>query len=183
MPANGWVNKGEARRGEMTLSHYTSADLIVPQLLARTGSAVVGELCAVLERHDRVSDCLGLYNQVIAHENLSATILTKDCALPHARLTGAAQLSFALGRSREPLDWFGAKSANVRLVFLFVVPESEAGLYLKVLSAFARLGQDRERMQKLLTAPDGETMFEILRGSNFPKSATKHEYSVSSTTH
>jgi mannitol/fructose-specific phosphotransferase system IIA component (Ntr-type) len=183
MPANGWVNKGEALRGEMTLSHYTSADLIVPQLLARTGSAVVGELCAVLERHDRVSDCLGLYNQVIAHENLSPTILMTGCALPHARLQGASQLSFALGRSRERLDWFGAKSAEVRLVFLFAVPESEAGLYLKVLSLLAKLGQDRKRMQKLLEAPDGETMFEILRGSNFTKSVTKHEYSVSSTTH
>src|SRR5215475_13729163 len=145
----------------MTLAHYTSADLIVPQLHARTGSAVVGELCAVLERHDRVSDCLGLYNQVIAHENLSPTILMTGCALPHARLQGASRLSFALGRSEERLDWFGAKGADVRLVFLFVVPESEAGLYLKVLSALARLGRDRQRMQKLFDAPDRETMFEI----------------------
>ena len=117
--------------GEMTLAHYTTADLIVPQLHARTGSAVVGELCAVLERHDRVSNCLGLYNQVMAHENLSPTII--------------------------------------------MVPESEAGLYLKVLSALARLGQDRERMQKLLNAPDGGAMLEVLREGNFPKSVTKHE--------
>jgi mannitol/fructose-specific phosphotransferase system IIA component (Ntr-type) len=173
-----------ARRvvGEMTLAHYTSADLVVPQLHARTGSAVVGELCAVLERHERLSNCLGLYNQVIAHENLSPTIIIPGCALPHARIQGESQLSFALGRSQERLDWFGAKGADVRLVFLFVVPESEAGLYLKVLSALAQFGRDKERVQKLLDAPDGQTMFEILRASNFPKPVNKHEYSVSSTT-
>jgi PTS system nitrogen regulatory IIA component len=167
---------------EMTLAHYTSADLIVPQLHACTGSAVVGELCAVLESRDRVTDCLGLYNHVIAHENLNPTIIIPGCALPHARIQGESQLSFALGRSQSRLDWFGAKNAEVRLVFLFVVPESEAGLYLKVLSTFARFGQDRERVRKLLDAPDAQTMFEIFRGANFPKSVTKHEYSVPSTT-
>jgi mannitol/fructose-specific phosphotransferase system IIA component (Ntr-type) len=164
------------------LAHYTSADLMVPQVQACTGVAVAGELCSLLERGGRVSDGLGLHNKVIAREKLAMTTIMPGWALPHARIKDASQLCFALGRSKEPLDWFGTKGAEVRLVFLFVIPENEAGIYLKVLSALAKLGQNKESTQKLLDAPDGQTMFKILRGFSFSKSTTRHEYSVPSTT-
>ncbi len=84
------------------------------------------------------------------------------------------------------MDWFGARATEVRFVFLLVIPESAAGIYLNVLSALARLSRDKELSRRLSGSPDAHGIFEVLSEiplkTNFSKSVTKHEYSIPSTT-
>ncbi|MCX6906095.1 MAG: hypothetical protein NTW03_21965 [Verrucomicrobia bacterium] len=39
-----------------TLAHYTSPELIVPELRARGTAAVIGELCSAMEREGRLEN-------------------------------------------------------------------------------------------------------------------------------
>jgi mannitol/fructose-specific phosphotransferase system IIA component (Ntr-type) len=77
-------------------------------------------------------------------------------------MPGLPQLSFALGRTAEPLTWFGTSSKPVRIVFLSAVPESGAEEYLNLVSGFAKLSRDRFYAEQLLDAPDAQALFEIL---------------------
>ena len=146
-----------------TLAQYTNPALIVPQLRSRDATAATAELCSVLQRHDRVHDLLPFYNAVISHELLSSTATSPGWALPHARQWGLPQLCFALGRAAEPLAWFGQSSQPARLIFLFAVPESESAAYLALVSALARLSQNRRIADQLLDAPDANALLEILQ--------------------
>jgi mannitol/fructose-specific phosphotransferase system IIA component (Ntr-type) len=150
-----------------TVADYTEPSLMVPLLRSRDAAGVTAELCSTLERLGRVGELLPFYHAIISHEALSGTVISPGWALPHARIAGIPQLCFALGRTAEPLVWFGGEPVNT--VFLFAVPENQAGAYLHLISGLMRLGQDRLRLDRLADAPDSETMFEVLREIPLPK--------------
>jgi len=150
-----------------SVADYTDPSLIVPLLRSRDAAAVTAELCSTLQRQGRINDLLPFHHAVITHESVSGTVISPGWALPHARLAGIAGLTFALGRTAEPLAWFGGEP--VCMVFLFAVPESEAMAYLSLIAGLARLGQDRLRLERLGDAPDSLTMFEVLREIPLPK--------------
>jgi mannitol/fructose-specific phosphotransferase system IIA component (Ntr-type) len=107
-----------------TVADYTEPSLMVPLLRSRDAAGVTAELCSTLDRQGRISDLLPFYHAVISHEALSSTAMAPGWAMPHARLAVVRRLSFALGRTAEPLVWFGGEPVN--MVFLFAVPESQA---------------------------------------------------------
>jgi mannitol/fructose-specific phosphotransferase system IIA component (Ntr-type) len=150
-----------------TLADYTEPSLMVPRLSGRDAATLTGELCSTLHRKGRISDLRGFYDAVISRESLSSTAMVPGWAVPHARLAGISQLSFALGRSEEPLAWFGGKPANT--IFLFAVPETEAAAYLTLISGLAKLSQDRLRLERLADASDSQAMFEVLQGIRLPQ--------------
>lgn len=151
-----------------TVAHYTSPALIFPCVRNRESSAVIGELCSALCREGRVNEPFPFFNAVISHELLNRSATPEGWAFPHARLHGLPRLSFAIGRSAAPLDWFGKRTPHVRLVFLFAVPEPDGGDYLNLLSAVARLSQDSALANRLLQAPDSQTIFEMLQPVQLP---------------
>ena len=151
----------------ITVADYTEPSLMVPLLRSRDAAGVTAELCSTLDRQGRISDLLPFYHAVISHEALSSTAMAPGWAMPHARLAVVRRLSFALGRTAEPLVWFGGEPVN--MVFLFAVPESQAAAYLSLISGLASLAQDRLRLERLADAPDSETMLEVLREIFLPK--------------
>jgi mannitol/fructose-specific phosphotransferase system IIA component (Ntr-type) len=136
---------------------------MVPRLRSRDPVAVVAELCSVLHRAQRVKDLLPFYNAVISRETLSNTATFPGWAMPHARSNDLEHLSFAVGLTSQPLTWFGNVGNPVNVAFLFAVPENETASYLRLISGLAKFSQDPLRVQRLLQATDGRTMFELLQ--------------------
>ena len=66
------------------------------------------------------------------------------------------------------MDWFGHSGNRVRLVFLFAVPETDGASYLTLISGLAKLSQQPRQADRLLQAPDSETMFDILHQAQLP---------------
>jgi nitrogen PTS system EIIA component len=146
----------------ITLAQFTNPGLIVPRFRSRDTAAAIWELCLILQREGRLKDSLPFYNTVMNQEFLGSTAISPGWALPHARLKGLSQLSFALGRSDPPLDWLGRENQQVWLVFLFVIPETQATTFLALSSGLARLGQDPAGLESLRQAQDSETLFKVL---------------------
>jgi mannitol/fructose-specific phosphotransferase system IIA component (Ntr-type) len=153
----------------LSVAHYTSPELIRPQLRSPDTVTVLAELCASLGGAGRIEDPLAFYNSVLSHERLSSTAMPPGWALPHARIKNASRLSFALGRSATPLDWLEAGATAVRLVFLFAVPEDDAGSYMTLLAALAKLSQNQVRREALLHAPDSQSIFNLLQQVPLPE--------------
>jgi mannitol/fructose-specific phosphotransferase system IIA component (Ntr-type) len=145
-----------------TIAQYTTPGLLIPQLSETEPVAVIRELCLALEREGRLTDPASFRETVIRNERQRSTAMSPGWALPHARSSGLTQLSFALGRSVTPIEWFGESAERVHMVFLFSVPEAAAANYLALVSGLARLNQDPAQLEKLFCAPDGAAMFEIL---------------------
>jgi nitrogen PTS system EIIA component len=150
-----------------TVADYTEPSLVLPLLRSHDAAGATAELCSLLYRSGRIDDLLPFYHAVISHEAVSSTFMPPGWALPHARLGGIQRLSFALGRTAEPMPWFDGKP--VSLIFLFAVPEDEAAAYLNLLAGLAGLSQNRPRLGHLANAPHSEAMFKLLQEVPLPR--------------
>ncbi|MHB8521162.1 MAG: PTS sugar transporter subunit IIA [Limisphaerales bacterium] len=146
----------------VTLADFTSPGLIVPRLGGREVTTVIQELSRALQREQRVPDLLPFYQAALNREFLVSSDMEAGMAFPHARVPGLKELSFAFGRSDEPLGW-GAKAArSVRLVFLMAIPAIDSTQYLLLISGLARLAKDSRLVDKLQGAPDILQILEVL---------------------
>jgi mannitol/fructose-specific phosphotransferase system IIA component (Ntr-type) len=146
----------------MTLADFTNSGLIIPYLRGRDAATVIQELSQLLQREKCVPDVLSFYLAALNREFLMSSDWESGMALPHARLPALKELSFALGRSDEPLRWGGKAVHAVRLVFLIAVPATDSIQYLSLISGLARLAREERLVQKLLAAQDTLTIIEVL---------------------
>ena len=146
-----------------SLADYTRPGLIVPHLQERDTPGVVNELTRILHREGRIPDVLAFYHAALNHEFLVNSAMDCGIAVPHARLNGVAQPSFAFGRAAQPLMWGPRPSRPVQFVFLLSVPATDAAGYLQLLSALARMGQRDELLERLRAAPSGGAIFEVFK--------------------
>ena len=102
----------------MTLADFTSPGLIIPHLRGGDAASVIQELSQVLQHEKRVPDLLPFYHAALNREFMVSTDMEAGIAFPHARLPALREISFAFGRSDEPLVWGARAASPVRLVFL-----------------------------------------------------------------
>jgi mannitol/fructose-specific phosphotransferase system IIA component (Ntr-type) len=147
----------------MTLADFTSPGLIISHLRGQDAASVIQELSQAMQREQRVPDLLPFYHAALNREFLVGSDWEAGMAFPHARLPSLKELSFALGRSDEPLGW-GAKAVrSVRLVFLIAVPATDSTQYLLLISGLARLAKDSRLVDKLMAAHDTFQILEVFQ--------------------
>jgi fructose PTS system EIIBC or EIIC component len=147
---------------QATLADHTGVGLIVPILRERDTAGIISELSQVLQRQGCLPDVLPFYHAALNQELLSNSALPCGIAFPHARLSVAKRLQFALGRAAQPVNWGTNGAAPVQLVFLLAVPATDATSYLHLLASLARLGEQRDFLQQLRAAEDAEAILAVL---------------------
>jgi mannitol/fructose-specific phosphotransferase system IIA component (Ntr-type) len=145
----------------MTLADFTSSGLVIPRLHGREVASIIQELSQALQREGRVSDWLPFFHAALNREFLVGTNMEMGMAFPHARMAGLKQLSFAFGRSDEPLAWSKRGAHSVRLVFLSAVPPSDSTQYLSLISGLARLAKDPRLLDRIHSAADTFQILEV----------------------
>ena len=99
---------------------------------------------------------------VLEREDLMGTATGSGIAVPHARIPGLRRAVWTFGRSVSGVDWDAPDGRRVRLVFLILTPEEEAGLQLQILSALAQGLLEGPARETLLHAETSEAAFEAL---------------------
>lgn len=146
-----------------TLADFTSPRLIVPHLRGGDAASAIQELSQAMVLNKRVPDLLAFYHAALNQECLVGSRLQPGIAFPHARLSALKGLSFALGRSDQPLRWIGKNLQAIRLVFLIAVPATDSTEYLSLLSGLARLGRQDRLVEQLYRAPGTFEFIEVLK--------------------
>src|SRR6185503_5648757 len=147
----------------MTLADFTSPGLIIPHLRGHDAASVIQELSQVLQREKRVIDLLPFYHAALNREFMVGTDMEAGMAFPHARLPALKELSFAFGRSDEPLSWGPRAARSVQLIFLMAVPATDSTQYLSLISGLARLTKEHRIVETLHAAQDTFQIIEVLR--------------------
>ena len=145
-----------------TLADYTEPALIAPRLRERDTAGIISELSQALQREGYVPDLLPFYHAALNQELLANSAVECGLAFPHARLSGAKRLQFALGRTPEPIIWGARGSWPVQFIFLLAVPATDAASYLHLLASLAKLGQHTERLAELRAAESAEAILAVL---------------------
>ena len=100
------------------------------------------------EHRDAIADA------VKKRETAMSTGIGSGIGIPHASTDLISEVAFAVGRSKEGLDFNALDKQLVRLVVLFLVPEGQFQKHLHTLANIAKLLHNGEFRQALEKAPD-----------------------------
>lgn len=140
----------------------TSARVKVP-LESTTKDELLRELVEVLAADGCVSDPDDVLLVVRQREEVLSTGIGSGVAIPHGKSNACQDLTIVAGVTREPVEFGALDGEPVRLIFLLVGPETEAGAHIKALSRISRVVREPELRQRLLESPDGPTFLKTLR--------------------
>jgi Kef-type K+ transport system membrane component KefB len=157
-----WLNWSLHRREEPGILASFSRESLIPHLEGETRDAVIHELCAATARSTGIGAAHELARAVLEREDLMGTATGYGIAVPHARIPGLRRAVWTFGRSVSGVDWDAPDGRRVRLVFLILTPEEEAGLQLQILSALAQGLLEGPARETLLHAETSEAAFEAL---------------------
>jgi len=144
------------------LSHLLTPQRIRVPLVAADKHAALRELVSAVAGGNGVA-AEELLQAVEARELVLSTGIGHGVALPHGRSGLIDDLRVSAGVTASPIEYGSLDGAPVRLIFLLVGPESEAGLHVKALSRITRLVRQPLVRERLLGAASGEEFHRYLR--------------------
>ena len=145
----------------MKLDRYISEDRIIDLEGQDLKSVLVELLNAICEKKPKLSK-RGLLKELLNRENAMTTYLGRGVILPHIRVNMRSRFVFAVGRSKNGVDYDGyAGKEKVQLVFVLLASKNERN-YLQALSSIARAFRDDAFVERLISAPDHEAFKEFL---------------------
>ena len=146
----------------MLLSQLLTPQRIRVPLTAADKASVIRELVdAVVEGSPLSAE--ELLQAVQEREQVLSTGIGHGVAIPHGRSGRLTDLRVSAGVARHPIEFGSIDGAPVRLVFLLVAPESEAGAHVKALSRITRLVRQPLVRERLLGAATGDEFHRYLR--------------------
>ena len=143
----------------MRLADYLTIEAVDSQLGASNKPGVIRALVGLLLRVGPELDPNRVVEVLEQREALQSTGIGRGIGIPHARFPGLQQPMIALGLSAGGIDFEALDGAPTHLFITILVPADAQGLHLKILARVSRLIADKELLERMLTAPDTETLY------------------------
>lgn len=143
------------------------SQLLIPQrirvpLAAADKASALRELVGIVA-DGSPSSAEDLLQAVEERERVLSTGIGHGVAIPHGRSGRLTDLRVSAGVARHPIEFGSLDGAPVRLVFLIVAPESEAGAHVKALSRITRLVRQPLVRERLIGAATSDDFHRCLR--------------------
>ena len=134
---------------------------IILELESTGKEAVLRELAGAV--HDKCPSIdLDTMTQILAErEQLGSTGVGNGVAIPHGKVPGLEKLLLCFGRSSRGINFDAVDNRPVQLLVMILAPPDMAGEYLQTLARVSRLLKDSTTRNKLLQAPDTESILEL----------------------
>ena len=105
-----------------------------------------------------------LFHALIGREKLGSTGFGNGIALPHCRLASCYQVTGALIKLANPVDFDAVDQQPVDIMFFLLVPEHATSKHLQVLSTLAKQFGKASYREKLRAAESTEQLFQAAIG-------------------
>jgi nitrogen PTS system EIIA component len=146
----------------MKVIDFLHPEWIIANLAAKTKAGVLAELATHMAKLEPNLDAEVLRRVLEERELLASTAIGDGIAIPHGKLDSIGRLVGALGRSVPGIEFESIDGKPTHLVFMLVAPVSSTGVHLKALARLSRLFRDPDFRQRLLAAPSGEAMYQVI---------------------
>jgi PTS system fructose-specific IIC component len=165
----------------MNLTRYLSEELIVldmrpplpepeepdfnrEKFRQQQKETVLAELTDLLERSGNVINKRKLLTDLINRERRASTGLSRGIAVPHVRTSNIRELTIAITRSREGIDFDAADEGLSHFFFIVVAPpHGNEDLYLKIYKHLAEVTAFEGALGELLEVESAGEMIRLLR--------------------
>jgi PTS system nitrogen regulatory IIA component len=152
-----------ASKNLSSLESHLRPTYFVSELRSKKKTQALDELAAALALAGVTRSPEMVADLLREREAMGSTGVGKGIAVPHARSTLIADRAVLVARSKKGVDFDSTDGGPVHLVFLVVAPPMERDpIYLKVLADVVRAVRLSRTRQRLIDAPDFDTVREIL---------------------
>jgi PTS system nitrogen regulatory IIA component len=143
-------------------------ELLVPgrikcHLEAEDKSEAFEELVDLLVTHYDLCCRDDILDAINRREAKMSTGIKRGIAIPHAKTTFTKGVIGVLGISDEGIDYESLDGEPVRMLFLLVSSEEDAGTHLSVLKKIALLVENASFVREACAAADPESVHRVLR--------------------
>jgi mannitol/fructose-specific phosphotransferase system IIA component (Ntr-type) len=138
---------------------------IVLNLGGSTAGEAVWEIVERLRESGELSKAKEFFEAVMDREGKSSTVANGGVAFPHARTNLVEQILLGIGRSSQGIS-FGDTGNLVHLIFLIAVPQQMVNDYLICVGSLARLLNNENRREALMSASTSSEFFRRLRNDD-----------------
>ncbi len=147
----------------MKITDFLTPEMISPTLRGQSKSDVLKELAGSLVRQHPEIPADELSAVLAERERLGSTAIGDGIAIPHGKLPSVSRILGAFGRHVTGVDFESLDGGPTHLFFMLVAPEDSTSLHLKALARVSRLLRDGNFRDKLLSAPDANELFRLIR--------------------
>ena len=99
---------------------------------------------------------------LLEREGLGSTGIGDNVAIPHGKFFGLHNLVAGLGIHSTGIDYGALDGKPTQFFVVLLAPESSAGIHLKALARIARIFRDPGFRNRLLEAPDSQSVFDSI---------------------
>lgn len=132
------------------------------EIESRDRNHALRELVAVLAKSPHIPSEAAFYRSILEREKLISTGIGFGIAIPHAKTPDIGDFCFAIGRSRDGLEYPSIDDEPVHVLVMIGGPDDGQSAYLKLLASIQRfLKKEREA---ILAAPTAEDIRALVDG-------------------
>ena len=147
----------------MKLVDILDREGVIPALNGRDKRAVLDEIAAaVAKRTNGTLSAETMSARLMERENGGSTAMGFGVAVPHGKAPLAKMIA-VFARTAEGVEFGALDKRPCQLFFGLAIPETQPGCHLAALARIARLLKSEAFRQRLLTAPDGDSLWEAIR--------------------
>ena len=147
---------------DLKLVDLLPEQVIAPDLKAQNKTEVLKELVDLLYKEGKIKDQERALEVLLDRERLGSTGVGYGIAIPHGKFNDIKSLIAAFGRSRQGIDFDSVDHKPVHIFFLFLAPEHEAQLHLRVLARSCRLLKRDTFRESLMQAESAAEILKII---------------------
>lgn len=142
----------------MKISQLIKKEFVWLDLTSTSKHGVIEKMIQMAKGHPYVSDYPTFCKAMYERESAGSTSIGYGVAIPHARTDQVKDLLLVIGRLTEGIQFEQTDKIPVRLIFMVGTPKNMVTEYLRLVGTLARHLKTESLRQKLLTAPDAETL-------------------------
>jgi fructose-specific phosphotransferase system IIA component len=149
----------------MRLSELLNSNAISLRLTARTKREALVEMVELLERAHGIQSQGEILDRVMRREAMMTTGIGNGVAIPHGKARSVSRMAAACAVVPEGLEFESEDGQPVHLIVLFVSPENDTTLHVRMLASLSRLLKEESVRRALWEARSVDGFLQVLHGA------------------
>lgn len=146
----------------MKLLEYTDRRFI-KHIAAAERYAAIEELAGVFRNSGICTDVDKLIAALKEREDIMTTGIGFEIAVPHAKVKEVQKIAFAVGISRQGIDFDAIDKKPARLMILVAAGEMQHMEYLRLLSRIMTLLKKEDAKEQIISAASTDEIIDIIK--------------------
>lgn len=146
----------------MQLSEFINVNRIKNDVNVLSKKRALEELSHLITQDQTQLNATEIFESLISRERLGSTGVGYGIAIPHGRIKNCENLTGALIKLEQGIDFDAIDNQPVDILFALIVPEESTDEHLQVLALLASMFNDESFRQKLQQSKNVEEIYQLL---------------------